>query len=109
MRHAAAALQPALRLARVRREAVEAQPQIGAEPRARRIVFLDHFLLERRGEELLRQVGGLIGIERPLHAQVLVGRLPVRLDDRRERDAARLFVAAARALDDRQARGRKRL
>ena len=59
MAHAAAALQPALGLARVRREAVEAQAQVGPEPRPRRIVLLDDFFLERRGEEFLRQVGGL--------------------------------------------------
>ncbi len=106
-RHAAAALEPPLGFPRVRREAIEAQPQVGAKAGARRIVLLDDLLLERRREELLREIGGFVGIERPLHAQVLVGRLPVRLDDRRERDAARLLVAAARPFDDRQPRRRK--
>ena len=94
-RDAAAAFQPALRFSGVRREAVKTEPQVGAKAGARRIVVFDDVFLERRGEEFLGQIRGLVGIKGPLDAQVLVGRLPVGLDDGRQRDPARLGIAAA--------------
>jgi len=81
---------------------------MGAKPGAVWIVALDDDLLESHREELLRELGGFVWAQRPLHPQVLVDRPPVRLDDRGPRHTAGLFIVAARAFDDREAGGGKR-
>ncbi len=88
-------------------EAVDAQPQVGAKPRAFRVVAAEHVLLERVGEELLRQVGGRVGIELPLEAKVLVEGFQyasIRIA-KRQTDAS--LIVAARARHDREPRRRE--
>ena len=64
-------------------------------------------LLERGGEELLRQIGSGVRVELPLESQVLVDRLPVGLDHRGKRQPPRFVVVTSRALDNREPGRRK--
>ena len=92
---------------RIRSKAVDTQPKIRAEACAFRVIAPKHVLLERVGEELLREIGRFIRVEAPLESQVFVDRLPIRLDQRSNRQPAGLLIVAARARHDREPRRRK--
>ena len=103
-----AALLASRRLHLVLHEAIEADAQERAEPRLRRIEPIEELLLERGGEKRLRRVLGVLGRRAPAHAQVLVDRPPVRVDQRLEGLLPHRAVAAANPMQHRQPRLRER-
>src|SRR5258708_5371458 len=88
-------------------EAVDAQPQVGAQPAFGGIVFGQEVALEQLREKSLGQVLRVVRGTVPAETDILVNGLPIGGEQRFE--GAGLFggIVAAGSVDDRPARRRK--
>ncbi len=86
----------------VHEEPVSAGAQKRAQPTLAAVVRVEEFLFQKVGEELLGKVGGILTVDVPLHAHVLVDRSPVRGGNRFDGQRARAEIIALRRWWDRR-------
>ena len=100
--------QPALSLCRVRREPVHTRAKKGPESTARTIVARKPLLLDRLGEEILRQVLGVRSFDVPPKLEQRGDGAPVRPHEHIGGGASRQIIACAEGLEHRMSCRRKR-
>ena len=96
MRAAAASFEPFRVPHLVHEEPVSAGAQKRAQATLTAVVRVEEFFFQKVGEELLGKVGGILTVDVPLHAHVLVDRSPVCEGDRFNGQRARGGIIALR-------------